>query len=129
VEPETAPQSERETAPLPPDCSEGYLRANGVRLHYVTAGAGPLVLLLHGYPEFWYSYRYQLPALAPSHRVVALDLRGYNLSDKPPEGYDIATICEDLRAANARPMSSGTTGAACSPGRWPCARRSTCVAW
>ena len=50
MEPETAPQSERETAPLPPGCAEGYLTANGVRLHYVTAGSGPLVLLLHGYP-------------------------------------------------------------------------------
>jgi pimeloyl-ACP methyl ester carboxylesterase len=72
-----------------------------MRLHYVTAGSGPLVLLLHGYPEFWYSYRYQLPALAATHRVVALDLRGYNLSDKPPAGYDIATLCEDLRGAIA----------------------------
>jgi pimeloyl-ACP methyl ester carboxylesterase len=99
VEPQTASSSERETALLPPGCAEGYLRANGVRLHYVTAGAGPLVLLLHGYPEFWYSYRYQLPALAQTHRVVALDLRGYNLSDKPLDGYDIATLCEDLRGA------------------------------
>ena len=70
-----------------------------MRLHYVTTGSGPLVLLLHGYPEFWYSYRYQLPALAQTHRVVALDLRGYNLSDKPASGYDIATLCEDLRGA------------------------------
>jgi len=99
VEPEAASQSERETALLPPGCAEGYLRANGVRLHYVTAGAGPLVLLLHGYPEFWYSYRYQLPALAQTHRVVALDLRGDNLSDKPLDGYDIAALCEDLRGA------------------------------
>jgi pimeloyl-ACP methyl ester carboxylesterase len=92
-------QAERETAPLPPGCAEGYVRANGVRLHYVTAGDGPLTLLLHGYPEFWYSYRYQIPALAASRRVVALDLRGYNLSDKPVSGYDIATLCEDLRCA------------------------------
>jgi epoxide hydrolase 4 len=99
VGPEIASSSERETAPLPPGCVEGYLTANGVRVHYVAAGAGPLVLLLHGYPEFWYSYRYQLPALAQSHRVVALDLRGYNLSDKPASGYDIATLCEDLRGA------------------------------
>jgi pimeloyl-ACP methyl ester carboxylesterase len=99
VEPETSAQQERETAPLPAGCAEGYLHTNGVRLHYVTAGSGPLVLLLHGYPEFWHSYRYQLPALAQSHRVVALDLRGYNLSDKPPDGYDIATLCEDLRGA------------------------------
>jgi pimeloyl-ACP methyl ester carboxylesterase len=99
VEPEIASQSERETAPLPADCVEGYLTTNGVRLHYVAAGSGPLTLLLHGYPEFWYSYRYQLPALASTQRVVALDLRGYNLSDKPTTGYDIATLCEDLRGA------------------------------
>jgi pimeloyl-ACP methyl ester carboxylesterase len=99
VEPEIASHTERETAPLPPGCAEGYARANGVRLHYVTAGSGPLALLLHGYPEFWYSYRYQIPALARSRRVVALDLRGYNLSDKPASGYDIATLCEDLRCA------------------------------
>jgi pimeloyl-ACP methyl ester carboxylesterase len=109
VEPKIASQPERETAPLPPGCAEGYLRANGVRLHYVTAGSGPLVLLLHGYPEFWYSYRYQLHALAQRHRVVALDLRGYNLSDKPASGYDIATLCEDLRGAIEE---LGETGAA-----------------
>lgn len=99
MEPKTAPQNEREAALLPPGCVEDYLTANGVRLHAVTAGSGPLVLLLHGYPEFWYSYRYQLPALAQTHRVVALDLRGYNLSDKPTTGYDIATLCDDLRGA------------------------------
>jgi pimeloyl-ACP methyl ester carboxylesterase len=55
-----------------------------VRLHYVEAGRGPLVLLLHGFPEFWYSWRHQIPALAGAgFRVVAPDLRGYNLSDKP----------------------------------------------
>jgi pimeloyl-ACP methyl ester carboxylesterase len=99
VEPHSAARAERKTAPLPPGCAEGYLKTNGIRLHYVTAGAGPLVLLLHGYPEFWYSYRYQLPTLAQSHRAVALDLRGYNLSDRPSDGYDIATLCEDLRGA------------------------------
>lgn len=61
----------------------GYVQTNGVRLHYVTQGEGPLLLLLHGFPEFWYSWRYQIPALARDHRVVALDLRGYNDSDKP----------------------------------------------
>ncbi|GAB4358812.1 MAG: alpha/beta fold hydrolase [Cyanophyceae cyanobacterium] len=61
----------------------GHVTTNGVRLHYVTQGEGPLLLLLHGFPEFWYSWRYQIPALARSHKVVALDLRGYNDSDKP----------------------------------------------
>jgi len=57
---------------------------NGVNLHCVVDGEGPLVILLHGFPECWYSWRYQIAALAPRFRVVAPDLRGYNLSDKPP---------------------------------------------
>ncbi len=57
---------------------------NGVRLHYVEYGCGPLVVLLHGFPEFWYAWRHQIPALAAAgYRVIALDQRGYNLSDKP----------------------------------------------
>ncbi len=89
----------REAFALPPGCAEGYLKANGQRLHYISAGAGPLVILLHGFPEFWYSWRALLPALAPIRQVVALDLRGYNLSDKPTTGYDLATLCNDVRAA------------------------------
>jgi pimeloyl-ACP methyl ester carboxylesterase len=59
-------------------------RVNGVRLHYVEVGSGPLVILLHGFPEFWYSWRHQLPALATAgFHALAPDLRGYNLSDKP----------------------------------------------
>lgn len=61
-----------------------WAAVNGIRLHYVEAGAGPAVLLLHGFPEFWYSWRHQIPALAAAgFRVLAPDLRGYNLSDKP----------------------------------------------
>ncbi|MFZ4701584.1 MAG: alpha/beta fold hydrolase [Candidatus Methylumidiphilus sp.] len=57
---------------------------NGVRLHYVEYGSGPLVVLLHGFPEFWYAWRHQIPALAAAgYRVIALDQRGYNRSDKP----------------------------------------------
>ena len=63
----------------------GQTIVNGVRLHYVEAGAGPLVLLLHGFPEFWYSWRFQIPALAAAgYHVIAPDMRGYNLSEKPP---------------------------------------------
>ena len=61
----------------------GSAYVNGVRLHYVTQGAGPLLVLLHGFPEFWYSWRYQIPALAKHFTVVAPDMRGYNESDKP----------------------------------------------
>ena len=70
---------------------------NGIRLHWVEAGSGPLVLLLHGFPEFWYSWRFQLPVLAERFRVVAPDLRGYNLSEKPPRGYDPSTLTDDVR--------------------------------
>jgi epoxide hydrolase 4 len=72
---------------------------NGVRLHYVEAGAGPLVVLLHGFPEFWYSWRYQIPALAAAgYRVVAPDMRGYNTSAKPPgvRSYMIETLTDDV---------------------------------
>jgi pimeloyl-ACP methyl ester carboxylesterase len=70
---------------------------NGVRLHWVEQGRGPLVLLLHGFPEFWYSWRRQIPALAERFRVVAPDLRGYNLSEKPRSGYDVETLTNDVR--------------------------------
>lgn len=69
---------------------------NGIRLHWVEAGEGPLVVLLHGFPEFWYSWRHQIPALAKRFRVVAPDLRGYNLSEKPGVGYDIETLTSDV---------------------------------
>jgi len=60
-----------------------FIETNGVRLHCAVDGEGPLVLLLHGFPECWYSWRHQIAALAPRFRVVAPDLRGYNESDKP----------------------------------------------
>ena len=71
--------------------------ANGVRLHVAEAGTGPLVLLLHGFPEFWWSWRNQLTGLADAgFRVVAPDLRGYGASDKPPRGYDAFTLAADV---------------------------------
>ena len=71
--------------------------ANGIRLHVAEAGTGPLVLLLHGFPEFWWSWRHQLVGLADAgFRVVAPDLRGYGASDKPPRGYDAVTLAADV---------------------------------
>jgi epoxide hydrolase 4 len=73
--------------------------APGVRLHYVEAGDGELVVLLHGFPEFWYSWRRQIPALAESgFHVVAPDMRGYNLSDKPRgvKAYAVETLVHDV---------------------------------
>lgn len=70
---------------------------NGIRMHYVTQGEGPLIVLLHGFPEFWYSWRYQIPFLAGhGYSVVAPDLRGYNDTDKPRKGYDIPTLLRDI---------------------------------
>lgn len=76
-----------------------YADVNGVRLHYVEAGTGPLVMLLHGFPEFWYSWRRQIPALAQAgFHVVAPDMRGYNLSDRPTDwrAYDAETLANDI---------------------------------
>ena len=71
--------------------------ANGIRLHVVEAGSGPLVLLLHGFPEFWWSWRHQLTGLAEAgFRAAAVDLRGYGDSDKPPRGYDGWTLAGDI---------------------------------
>ncbi|MBA3948270.1 MAG: alpha/beta hydrolase [Herpetosiphonaceae bacterium] len=75
-----------------------YREINGVRLHCVVAGSGRLVVLLHGFPEFWYSYREQIPVLAQHFTVVAPDMRGYNLSSKPVRitDYVIPTLVEDV---------------------------------
>jgi pimeloyl-ACP methyl ester carboxylesterase len=71
--------------------------ANGTRLHVAELGQGPLVLLLHGFPQFWWAWRHQLVTLAAAgYRVVAPDLRGYGASDKPPRGYDAFTLCDDI---------------------------------
>ncbi len=71
---------------------------NGVRLHCAIAGNGPLLLLLHGFPEFWYSWRHQIPVLAEHFTVVAPDLRGYNDSDKPLHisDYTMPVLVEDV---------------------------------
>lgn len=75
-----------------------YTKANSVRLHYVTQGKGKLLILLHGLFEFWYSWRYQLPYLSRHFKVVVPDLRGYNDSDKPRNGYDLDTLSSDICA-------------------------------
>ena len=83
-----------------PERSEGYAEVNGVRLHYVSSGSGPLVLFLHGFPEFWYAWRDQLVELGRDHRAVAVDMRGFNLSSRPAEleAYRINVLVEDIRA-------------------------------
>ena len=76
-----------------------YADLGDMRLHYVEAGEGPLVLLLHGFPQFWYEWRHQIPALVEAgFRVVAPDMRGYNLSDKPPGvgAYRVQVLARDV---------------------------------
>lgn len=78
---------------------ESSVVAGGVRFHYATAGRGPLVLLLHGFPERWFSWRAQIPALARAgFRVVAPDLRGYGLSERPATGYTLPALADDVAA-------------------------------
>lgn len=81
-----------------PALRHGYADVNGIRLHYAESGSGELVILLHGFPEFWYSWRHQLTALGTRFHVVAPDMRGYNLSDKPPrvEDYSIDVLADDV---------------------------------
>ena len=77
-----------------------YAELNGVRLHYVTQGRGPLIVFVHGFPEFWYAWRNQLHEFGRDHQAVAPDMRGYNLSAKPADvaQYRVAHMVEDLRA-------------------------------
>jgi len=70
--------------------------ANGSRFHIVEMGSGPTVLLLHGFPSFWWTWREQLaPLAAAGFRAIAMDLRGYGGSDHPPQGYDPTTLARD----------------------------------
>jgi pimeloyl-ACP methyl ester carboxylesterase len=75
-----------------------YATVNGVRLHYAELGSGPLVILLHGFPQCWYQWRYVIPRLAEHFHVVAPDMRGYNESDKPPgiASYTIKALTQDV---------------------------------
>jgi pimeloyl-ACP methyl ester carboxylesterase len=91
----------RTDASLLDSTRDGYADLAAVRLHYVAAGAedAPLVLLVHGFPDFWYSWRHQiLPIAKAGFRVVAIDMRGYNLSDKPADvpSYGTAVVAKDL---------------------------------
>jgi pimeloyl-ACP methyl ester carboxylesterase len=78
----------------------GYADSNGVKIHYATAGSGPLVVMIHGFPDFWYTWRHQMEGLADKFQVVAIDQRGYNLSDKPKgvENYDMRLLVGDVLA-------------------------------
>jgi pimeloyl-ACP methyl ester carboxylesterase len=75
-----------------------YVDTGEVRLHAVTGGEGPPLLLVHGWPQTWYAWRMLMPALARDFSVVAPDQRGIGLSDKPQGGYDTATLAGDMVA-------------------------------
>jgi pimeloyl-ACP methyl ester carboxylesterase len=94
------PGSVSGTPYLPSGLREGYAEIGDQRLHYVEAGQGPLVVLLHGFPEFWYGWREQIaPLAAAGFRVVAPDTRGYNLSSKPDgvAAYDVGLLADDIK--------------------------------
>jgi pimeloyl-ACP methyl ester carboxylesterase len=78
-----------------------YVDTGEVRLHAVTGGEGPPLLLVHGWPETWYYWRLVMPGLARDFSVVAVDQRGIGLSDKPADGYDTGTGARDLVALMA----------------------------
>ena len=77
---------------------DGYADNDGVKIHYASLGQGPLIVMIHGFPDFWYTWRRQMVALAEKYQVVAIDQRGYNLSDKPKDGasYHIKYLVADV---------------------------------
>src|SRR2546421_12613116 len=82
--------------------------ANGTRFHVAEAGDGPLVLLLHGFPEFWWAWRHQLAALPEAgFRAVAVDLRGYGGGGKPPRAFDPASAGGGRGGGRPRPRAAG----------------------
>ncbi|HEX6897036.1 MAG TPA: alpha/beta hydrolase [Bryobacteraceae bacterium] len=79
---------------------DGYAESNGVKIHYASIGSGPLIVMIHGFPDFWYSWRDQMAALSDRYQCVAIDQRGYNLSDKPKgvENYRLPLLVGDVAA-------------------------------
>jgi pimeloyl-ACP methyl ester carboxylesterase len=80
--------------------THGYADSNGVKIHYASLGKGPLMVMIHGFPDFWYTWRAQMEALSDKFQCVAIDQRGYNLSDKPKgvENYAVRLLVEDVIA-------------------------------
>ena len=83
-----------------PDFKSQYADVNGIRLHYVSSGEGKLIMFVHGFPEFWLGWYQQLIEFGGDYQAVAPDMRGYNLSSKPPnvEDYNVKDLIEDLKA-------------------------------
>ncbi len=80
--------------------SHGFADSNGVKIHYASIGKGPLIVFIHGFPDFWYTWRAQMEALSDKFQCVAIDQRGYNLSDKPKgvENYSVRLLVGDIAA-------------------------------
>ena len=78
----------------------GYVNNDGVKIHYVTVGDGPLIVMVHGFPDYWYTWRHQMEILSKQFRIAALDLRGYNESDKPKgvKNYVMPLLASDIIA-------------------------------
>ena len=96
--PSTAPEPAPADARDAPRLRHATAVVNGIRMHYVVAGRGPPVVLLHGFPQTWYCWRKVIPALAREHTVIVPDLRGAGRSSLPPGGYDKQTMAADVRA-------------------------------
>ena len=75
-----------------------YADNDGTKIHYAKMGSGPLIVFIHGFPDFWFSWRHQMQGLSLDYTVAAMDTRGYNLSDKPAgvENYDMQVLIEDV---------------------------------
>lgn len=82
------------------EVEHGYADNDGVKIHYATVGEGPLVVMIHGFPDYWYSWRHQMEGLKNDFKVVAIDQRAYNLSDKPEgeENYNMRYLIADIAA-------------------------------
>src|SRR5216683_3856486 len=79
---------------------QGFVDSNGVKIHYATIGSGPLMVMIHGFPDYWYTWRKQMEGLADKYQCVAIDQRGYNLSDKPAgvDNYAVPLLVGDVIA-------------------------------
>jgi len=98
--PTHAAEQTQTAEPIWHNAMHGYADHNGVKIHYATVGEGPLVVMIHGFPDFWYTWRHQMAALQAHYKVVAIDQRGYNKSDAP-EGeanYNMRYLVGDVAA-------------------------------
>ncbi len=82
------------------DVQHGYASNGDVKVHYASVGEGPLVVMIHGFPDFWYTWRHQMAGLSENFKVVAIDQRGYNKSSQPAgdENYDMRLLVSDVAA-------------------------------